>query len=111
MAEFHFDQQGLQRVLVGPSGPVALDLLRRGVRVESAAKLNATGRFYGDGTRGPRVRTGRLRASITHALGQDGRGLYVDVGTNVEYARPLELGLRNGARYPFLRPALPAGLD
>lgn len=109
MATVRFDQAGLDLLLQGPSGPVALDLLQRGVRVESAAKLNATGRDYGDGTRGPRVRTGRLRTSITHQLGADGRGLFVDVGTNVPYGRLLELGLtRNGRAYPFLLPALSA---
>lgn len=109
MATVRFDPAALELLLAGPSGPIAKDLLQRGVRVESQAKLNATGRDYGDGTRGPRVRTGRLRSSITHALGADAHGLFVDIGTNVHYGRLLELGqTRNGRRYPFLAPALPA---
>jgi hypothetical protein len=32
----------------------------------------------------------------------------VDIGTPVIYGRYLETGLRNGATYPFLRPALAA---
>ena len=108
---FRFNPTELAELLAGPQGPVARDLLRRGVRVESQAKINATGREYGDGSRGPRVRTGWLRSSIAHELGRDSQGLYVDVGTNVPYAKPLELGLRNGKTYPFLGPALEAGLD
>lgn len=112
MSAVTFDPAALQLLLEGPSGPVATDLLRRGVRVETQAKINATGREYGDGTRGPRVRTGRLRASITHQLGADARGLFVDVGTNVPYGRLLELGeTRNGIAYPFLQPALAAAND
>ncbi len=109
MAEVRFDAAGVTELLT--QGDIALDLLRRGIRVETAAKLNATGREYGDGSRGPRVRTGRLRSSITHELGRDVRSLFIDIGTNVVYGRYLELGLRNGRTYPFMGPALPAGLD
>jgi len=109
MASYRNDPAGLAEVLAGPDGDVARDLLRRGVRVETAAKLNATGREYGDGLRGPRVQTGRLRTSIGHELGRDTVGLYVDVGTNVVYGRYLELGeTRNGRKFPFLLPALSA---
>ncbi len=106
----HLSPSEIDLLLSSPQGFVARDLLRRGTLIESQAKINATGRQYQSGLRGPRVRTGRLRASITHALGQDARGLYVDVGTNVVYGRYLELGLRNGKRYPFLEPALEAGM-
>lgn len=88
------------------------DLSQRAIRVESAAKTNATGRP------GPNVRTGRLRGSITWKTGSDEQGPYVDIGTNVEYAAAVELGheiVRNGRvvghapAYPYLRPALEAG--
>jgi phage gpG-like protein len=74
----------LAALLRGPSGQTAQDLARLGVRVTNAAKLNATGQ--------PRVRTGRLRSSIAWRLGADARGLYVEVGSNVSYARVMELG-------------------
>ncbi len=45
-------------LLESPSGPVARDLQRRGLRIESQAKINASGRP------GPNVDTGRLRSSI-----------------------------------------------
>lgn len=108
MTTFRFDQAGLAALLTSAEGPIARDLLRRGTRVESAAKINATGRDYGDGTRGPRVQTGRLRASITHQLGRDAHGLFVDVGTNVPYGLFLEEGTDRMPSYPFLRPALAA---
>ncbi len=52
------------------------------------------------------VDTGRLRSSITHEIeGTTGR-----VGSNVEYARIVELGSEDPAYnrrpYPYLRPAL-----
>ena len=47
------------------------------------------------------VDTGRLRNSITHAV--DGNDVYI--GTNVEYAPPVEMGTVNQKAQPFLRPA------
>jgi hypothetical protein len=126
---FVLDAAGLQHVLTGPGGPVYRDLLRRCIRVESRAKLNASGRP------GPRVDTGRLRASITHRIVASPDGIYGEVGTVVEYARYVEYGTRphrivprrrqalywkgaehpvyavnhpGGKPYPFLRPALVA---
>ena len=84
------------RLLRGRSGPVARDLARRAVKVETRAKLNASGRP------GPNVITGRLRSSISWTLGEDSQGLFAAIGTNVEYAKYVE------ALYPFLRPALAA---
>lgn len=114
---FRIDEGRLRAYLTGPQGPVYRDLSRRAIRVENAAKRHATGRP------GPRVRTGRLRGSITWRLGKD-TGLtsgttfpYADIGTNVHYAPFVELGhnvVRNGRTvgrapaYPFLRPALAA---
>lgn len=124
MSDLVWDSAALEAVLNSPSGFIAKDLLRRGVAVESAAKVYASGTGGG-----PHVQTGRLRSSITHALGEDALGLYCDIGTNVEYAPYVELGHPNTAHvyprrgggfgyvsdrptkaYPFLRPALPAGL-
>jgi hypothetical protein len=92
----------LRQLLTSPTGPVAADLLRRGLRVESQAKINASGRP------GPNVRTGRLRSSITHRLGVDARGVYVDIGTNVYYGYWVEMGSTRAPPYPYLRPALAA---
>jgi phage gpG-like protein len=107
-----FDERNLRALLEGPNGPVARDLGQRAVRVETAAKLNATGHPVEGATnpegRGPKVQSGRLRSSISWRLGNDSDGLYADIGTNVPYGYYLETGLRNGVRYPFLTPALPA---
>ncbi len=92
----------LQKLLHGRSGPIARDLSIRALRVESRAKLNASGRP------GPRVQTGRLRSSISWTLAEDARGIYAVVGTNVYYAKWLELGSTRAPAYPFLRPALVA---
>lgn len=96
---FRFNEAEMKALLVGP---VARDLVRRGIRVEAAAKRNATDRP------GPRVRTGRLRGSITWRLGEDGLSPYVDVGSAVLYAPFVELGTSRAPAYPFLRPALEA---
>lgn len=98
-----WNEAELHRLLNGRSGPVAADLSRRAVAVQSRAKINASGRP------GPNVDTGRLRSSISWRLGEDSKGLYADIGTGVPYGRILELGLtRNGRRFPFLVPALEA---
>lgn len=99
---FHFIESELQQLLEGPDGPVAAMLGQKAIRVTNQARVNASGRP------GPNVRTGRLRSSIAWELGKDSDGLFADIGSNVPYARPLETGLKNGARYPFLVPALSA---
>lgn len=100
---FRFHEANLQLLLRGRSGPVARDLTRRAIKVEGAAKRNATQRP------GPKVRTGRLRGSITWRLGEDARGLYADIGSAVLYAPYVELGTSRMPAYPFLLPALSAG--
>lgn len=96
----------IARILNSPEGPVARDLARRAIRVESQAKVNASGRP------GPRVRTGRLRSSIHWELvrGENGVGgtLFARIGSNVSYARYVELGTSRAPAYPYLRPALAA---
>lgn len=57
------------------------------------------------------VDTGRLRSSIrSSGVREDGKGLYVEVGTNVEYATFVEFGTRRQRPQPFLRPAFMAAL-
>lgn len=102
MIEITFDAAALGELLAGPDGPVAGDLARRAIRVETRAKENASGRP------GPNVRTGRLRGSITWELGRDGQGLYADIGSNVLYAPYVEHGTSRMPAYPYLRPALAA---
>lgn len=99
---FRINEANLAQFLRGRSGPVARDLARRAIRVEGAAKVNATRRP------GPNVRTGRLRSSITWRMGEDARGLFADIGTAVFYGPFVELGTSRMPAYPFLRPALRA---
>ena len=106
-----------------PFDAVGRDLDRRIIQVESAAKINASGRP------GPNVITGRLRASISWTAGEDALGQYRDCGTDVYYGPYVELGHTNTAHfypkrdgtvgyvsnrptkaYSFLRRALPAAL-
>lgn len=106
------NEHGIHRLLTDPDGPVGRDLNRRGINVESQAKVNASGNPV-DGAnnpegRGPNVQTGRLRSSITHELVERDDTLVARIGSNVEYALPLETGLANGNTYPFLVPALEA---
>jgi phage gpG-like protein len=98
---FRFNEWELKRLL-GAGGPIAQDIVKRAIRVESSAKEHATGRP------GPNVRTGRLRGSITWRLGQDGEGVYADIGSAVHYAPYVELGTSRMPAYPYLRPALEA---
>lgn len=98
-ASFRFNEAGMRALLVGP---IARDLVRRGIAVERSAKQHATGRP------GPNVITGRLRSSIAWRIGHDWHGVFVDVGTAVEYAPYVELGTSRSPAYPFLRPAMEA---
>lgn len=99
---FIADPRGLQEIFESPAGPWARDLARRAIRVESQAKVNASGRP------GPRVRTGRLRSSIQWRLVQYPNELVAEVRAPVSYARFVELGTDRARPFPFLRPALAA---
>jgi len=108
------NDRALVRLMHDPNGGIAREMGKRAVRVRNAAVLNATGRQVVGATnpegRGPRVDTGRLRSSIAWQIRVDERSVFARVGTNVVYGYYLETGLRNGATYPFLRPALPMAL-
>lgn len=56
----------------------------------------------------PKVLHGRLRGSITHKTFRDGNTWIAVIGSNVEYARALELGNPDTglAARPYLRPGL-----
>ena len=124
------NQVQLQKVLASPDGAVARNLAKRAQRVRDQAVVNASGRP------GPNVQTNRLRSSIRWQMGLDTKGIHVDIGTPVEYAKYVELGtgphvirpvrkkalfwpgaehpvawvLHPGNKaYPFLGPALAAG--
>jgi len=98
MADFRIqlDPAVIAALVEDEDGPVAADLLRRGLAVERAAKRNAP------------VDTGRLRSSIDTNLGTDDNGVYVEVGSDVEYALHQETGTRFQPGQPYLRPALKA---
>jgi phage gpG-like protein len=73
-----------------------------GLAVERQAKINASGRP------GPNVQTGRIRTSITPQVDPASFPEWVEIGTNVVYAPPLEYGSsrwKSGVSYPFLTPA------
>lgn len=78
------------RALLGTSGGVYRDLVRRSQRVVNRAKVLS------------RVDTGLLRSSITYEIRRTPTGMTSRVGTNVQYAIYVE------RRYPFLEPALQA---
>ncbi len=94
MSTVNWDNAALNDLLEGPDGAVAHDLLKRGIRVERTAK-----RFCP-------VDTGRARASITHEMGRDSRGLFVKIGSNVHYFKFIELGTRFMRAFAPLRKAL-----
>jgi len=101
------NEHAIRELLTDPNGMIGKDLSRRALNVESAAKLNASGRP------GPNVDTGRLRSSITHEILETPDGLVARIGSNVEYARYVEEGGdppgSRGPGYPYLAPALEAG--
>lgn len=86
----------INKLLSDPRGPIGKELQRTGIRVHNKAKRYCP------------VDTGRLRSSIrsTQAFEETHRQLVVRVGTNVEYARFVEMGTRYMRARPFLRRAL-----
>jgi HK97 gp10 family phage protein len=100
MAEFiEFDETALAELFGSTNGPAGKYLKRQGLRVQRLAKRNCP------------VDTGRLRSSITEALGSDSQGLVERIGTDVEYALHVEFGTKRMRAQPFLRPALDAVKD
>ena len=128
--KFQLYQQELNQLLMTHQGPVATYMATIAIKVESAAKLNASqphraGPNSGSAPGGgPAVRTGRLRGSITWRFAGAGGFLStlsagfgmatglapitVEIGTNVEYAAYVELGTSKMAARPYLVPALVA---
>jgi phage gpG-like protein len=97
VSEFiRFDQRALEELFASPNGPAGKYLKRKAIQVQRGAKQRCP------------VDTGRLRASITEALGEDAQGLVARIGTNVEYARHVEFGTVRMRAQPFLRPGLRA---
>lgn len=74
------DSQAIQRQLTGPSGAIAQDLMRRGQRVQNAARRLCP------------VDEGRLRASISTEIRGSGQRLEVRIGTNLKYGIYVEKG-------------------
>lgn len=93
-AQVKINQHALDQFFKSPTGPVAKELMRIGLKVEGRAKDYTP------------VDTGRARSSISTALGSDSKGLYVRVGSNVFYFIFLELGTRYMRPYAPLRRAL-----
>lgn len=102
-ADIRWHDRQLHDTLTGPSGDVARELMRRAIRVQNQAKINASGRP------GPMVDTGRLRGSIaTEGPTIDGGECAVYIGTNVPYGAYLEHGTSRMPAYPWLLPSLSA---
>lgn len=79
-AEVVINQAAIDELLKSPDGDVAKDIMRRTLQVDRMAKRLVP------------VDTGRLRSSITWSMESDGDGPYGVVGSNVVYARIIELG-------------------
>lgn len=126
MDTVNMDAVALNRILNDPAGPVGRFLAEAAIRVESQAKVNATGDRHNPARQGPAVRTGRLRSSIywrleagkTYGSQASGPvavstsaelgGLRAAVTCPVHYAGYVETGTSRSRPYPFLRPALSA---
>ncbi len=110
MERVTIDDAALEKLFTDKKGPVGRDLKRRGSNVEFLAKQLVP------------VDTGDLRASINNSLGLDEDGLYVAIGSDLDYAIYVEYGtgkkstwpgekntsIEGMSAQPYLRPALRA---
>jgi hypothetical protein len=92
------DEAALRRLLNGRQSGIARALARKALATESAAKQIATAEGLVD--------TGRYRSSIAWRLGEDGLGLYAEIGSAVKYAGYLERGTRPHVIRPRQKKAL-----
>lgn len=66
----------------------------------------ATAKVSGDAKMIVAVDTGALRSSLHEEITEDANSVTGSVGTNLEYAPPVEFGTSKMAAQPFLQPAL-----
>lgn len=96
-----FNHAQLEFMFKSPAGAVAKDLLKRGARVQSRARVNLSG----VAGKPRRINTGLLRASIGVNLISRPQGLSVRVGTGVLYARYVHDGTGlYGPKHTVIRP-------
>lgn len=91
-------QAGLKRAIGMIKLDTEADLVRLGQRCVRAMRQFCP------------VDTGRLRNSIGVTQGRDSRGLYLDIGTNVDYGPPVEYGTSVMTAQPFVRRGLAEGI-
>ena len=87
-------KKGLRRAVQAMELRSRADLQRVAIKVQNEARKLCP------------VHTGRLRSSIVHVMGEDGKGPYAQVGTNVSYAPHVEFGTDTSPAQPYMRPAL-----
>jgi len=90
-AKLALDNAALQRALTSSKGPVAVVVRKATAKAERYAKQRCP------------VDTGRLRASITSRIATEKGSIVGYVGTDVEYAAPVEFGAQGRAPVAFLR--------
>lgn len=87
---FRWNPAEEERLLRSAAGPVGRKLVAAAERVTQEAKRRCPVSPQGSGDNP----SGHLRSSIGWELGRTGRDLHADVGTDVDYALPVELGSR-----------------
>jgi hypothetical protein len=93
--DVQLDQQAIAALFHGHDSPVGRDLQQRGERGAQSAKRHCPVSPVGASDHP----SGQLRSAIGWEPGEDGEGLYVDVGVDpsspaAAYALPVELGAR-----------------
>lgn len=88
----------VEAIIRGPNGAVAKNMLKRGLLVESRAKMNLQ-------SQPRRVNTGALRASIRTIFVMINNAPAVRVGTSLRYARYVHDGTGlYGPKHKYIRP-------
>jgi HK97 gp10 family phage protein len=105
--KFMADLLAIGRRVIEQTAKDAAEDLRKGLSIPAASKADASFVISSAPGEFPRMRTGKLRASVFHRVIEDqGVRLYFEIGATAYYSRFLESGTSRMAARPHKAPTV-----